>query len=279
MYHKLSIFTIVIVTAFNLLSFLNFTAYAADCDSRFYLNGAQPTDSGSRQYDGFLLYSGKSPGTAETVCVTDRNNENQIRRYIVERILIGTTPITLTHDFRGISARAYPDTLDIDPTKRESKHVVARCASSSDQYNCDAYPDPMSMVKIRTYYSQNKPGKIEFTINAPRPEIRKAFKIDHAMSTRPAEMRFPNGKIIRFPFSASGGFQPAPSSEKLVYGFLQTAPDESVIKVSVPVILNNGQTSVMKTEVTIGQIKLASNISDLTGQVYAKRPVQNLSLK
>jgi len=276
---KLLMLTIFTFAAFVFLGFLNVTAHAADCDSRFYLNGAKPTDNGSRQYDGYLLYTGKSPGTAETVCVTERTVEGYTRRYIVERILLGTTPITLTHDFNDIAARAYPDTLDIDPAKRGSKHVVARCAPSSGQYDCVAFPDPMSMVKIRTSYSQNKPEKIEFTLNAPRPEIRRAFKIDHAMSTRPAEIQFPNGKIVRFLFNASGGYQPAPSSEKTVYDFLQTAPDTSVLKVSVPVVLNNGQTSLMKTEVTIGQIKLASNISDLTGQVYAKRPVQNESLK
>ena len=57
--------------------------------------------------------------------------------------------------------------------------------------------------------------------------------------------------------------------------FLQTAPDPSILKISVPVVLNNGQSTLMKTEVTIGQIKLASQISDLTGQVYAKHPVLN----
>ena len=85
---KLLMLTIFTFAAFVFLGFLNVTAHAADCDSRFYLNGAKPTDNGSRQYDGYLLYTGKSPGTAETVCVTERTVEGYTRRYIVERILL-----------------------------------------------------------------------------------------------------------------------------------------------------------------------------------------------
>ena len=253
----------------------NSLAAAPNCDSSFYLNGATATDNGIQANDGYLLYFGRSPNTAEVVCVTDKTEKSGVMRYVVERIIVGSAPITLTHGFENITARAYPDTIAIDQAKRESTHVVAKCGPTAGQYHCDAYPDPMSMLKIRTSYTQSQPGQIEFTLNAPRPEIRRAFKIDHALSTRPAEMQLPNGKIIRFPFSVSGGFKPARGSERTVYDFLQSAPDNSILKISVPVILNDGQSTLMKTEVTIGQIKLASQISDLTGQVYAKRPVLN----
>lgn len=253
------------------------TAKTPNCDSFYYLNGASAKDNGIRENDGFLLYFGKSPNTAEVVCVTERTKNKDVLRYVVERVFAESAPITLTHGFKNIAARAYPDTLPIDPDKRESTHFVAQCGATPGEYHCDAFPDPMSMLKIRTHYTQSQPGRIEFTLNAPRPEIRRAFKIDHALSTRPAEMQLPNGKIIRFLFARSGGFVPAPQSASTVYDFLKTAPDSSILKISVPVVLNNGQSTLMKTEVTIGQIKLASQISDLTGQVYAKRPVLNKS--
>lgn len=249
-------------------------AKAPICESFFYLNGATAKDNGIRENDGFLLYFGKSPNTAEVVCVTDKSDNSDIIRYVVERVFAGSAPITLTHGFENITARAYPDTLDIDPARRESQHVVARCGSIPGNYHCDAFPDPMSMLKIRTYYSQSQPGQIEFSLNAPRPEIRRAFNIDYALSNRPAEIQLPNGKIVRFPFNVSGGFRPAPQSANTVYDFLQTAPDDSILKIRVPLVLNNGSSTLMRTEVTIGQIKLASQISDLTGQVYAKRPDQ-----
>lgn len=251
------------------------SAEAPNCDSSYYLNGANSKDNGIRENDGFLLYFGRSPNTAEVVCVTEKTKNNDVLRYVVERVFAESAPITLTHGFQNITARAYPDTLAIDPDRRESTHVVAQCGANPGEYHCDAFPDPMSMMKIRTYYSQSQPGRIEFTLNAPRPEIRRAFKIDHALSTQPAEMQLPNGKIVRFLFARSGGFVPAPQSASTVYEFLQTAPDPSILKISVPVVLNNGQSTLMKTEVTIGQIKLASQISDLTGQVYAKRPLLN----
>lgn len=254
-------------------------AKTPDCNSIVYLNGATPSKGGLKRNDGFLLYHGTSPNTAETVCVTEKTANSEIRRYVVERVFAGSVPITLTHGFKNITARAYPDTLDIDPSKRESQHVVAQCGPTPGQYHCDAFPDPMSMLKIRTSYSQSQPGQIDFSLNAPRPEIRRALKIDHALSTRPAEMQLPNGKIVRFPFSATGGFKPVGRSGNTIYNFLQTAPDESLLKVSVPVILNNGHSTLMNTEVTIKQIKLASQISDLAGQVYAKRPAQSEPLK
>lgn len=269
--NKVVLFPAYALIAYTLLSFLNVSAFAVQCDSRVFLDGVNSTEGGTKAFDGYPLYPQKSIPTAETVCVKDKNNGN-VRRYIVERVLVGNVRITLTHGFKEVSARAYPDTLDIDPKTRSSEHVVAKCTGPTVQYRCDAFPDPMSMIKVSTYYSNGTPGNIEFTLNAPRREIRRAFKIDHATSTKAATMQLPNGKIILFPYNPDGGFRPASNSEDTVYSFLRQSPDEAVMKIAVPVTLANGDSTLMKTEMSVGQIKLASQISDYSGQYYEQRP-------
>ena len=105
--------------AYTLLSFLNGSAFAVQCDSRVYLDNVRSTDTGSREFDGYPLYPEKSTRTAETVCVKDKENGN-IRRYIVERVLVGNVPITLTHGFDDVTARAYPCLLYTSPSPRDS---------------------------------------------------------------------------------------------------------------------------------------------------------------